>query len=88
MPIISKSLGHKNSSTTETYARLMMDPVRESADEAVSVMLATAKTAGKRKSAQRSKNNRIDASAILGRHRGRFPRSFTNRPPVPTPIPS
>ena len=40
---IGKSLGHRNSSTTEVYARLTMDPVREAMEKAVSAMLATVK---------------------------------------------
>ncbi len=40
---IGKSLGHRNSSTTEIYARLTIDPVREAMEKASAAMAATAK---------------------------------------------
>lgn len=40
--IIGKSLGHKSQQSTAIYARLNLDPVRESADKAVEAMLARA----------------------------------------------
>jgi integrase len=40
MVIIGKSLNHKSSSTTAIYARLDLDPVRESVDRATSAILA------------------------------------------------
>jgi integrase len=43
LPIIGKSLGHKNQSTTQIYARLNLDPVRESVDAATAAMMALAK---------------------------------------------
>lgn len=42
LAIIGKSLGHKNASTTQVYARLNLDPVRDSVVEAVDAMLGTA----------------------------------------------
>ena len=39
LPIIGKSLGHHNASTTAIYARLNLDPVRQSVDRAVDAML-------------------------------------------------
>jgi integrase len=39
LPIIGKSLGHLDSGTTEIYARLQLDPVRESVDKATVAML-------------------------------------------------
>ncbi|SET44760.1 Site-specific recombinase XerD [Nitrosomonas marina] len=42
LPIIGKSLNHKNQSTTAIYARLDLDPVRESVSTATSAMLTAA----------------------------------------------
>jgi integrase len=42
LPVIGKSLGHKNQSTTQIYARLALDPVRESVNKAVSAMVVAA----------------------------------------------
>jgi integrase len=39
LPIIGKSLGHKSLSATEIYARLNLDPVRESVNRATDAML-------------------------------------------------
>jgi len=39
---IGKSLNHKNPSTTAIYARLDLDPVRESVNTATSAMMAAA----------------------------------------------
>jgi integrase len=39
LPVIGKSLNHKNPSTTSIYARLDLDPVRTSIDKAVAAML-------------------------------------------------
>ena len=39
LPIIGRSLGHKSSQSTQIYARLNLDPVRESVEKAVGVML-------------------------------------------------
>ncbi|MFT6259208.1 MAG: integrase [Rickettsiales bacterium] len=38
LPIIGKSLGHKSSSATQIYARMNLDPVRESLSKAVGLM--------------------------------------------------
>lgn len=40
LPIIGKSLGHKTSKATEIYARLNIDPVRESISKATEAMFA------------------------------------------------
>lgn len=42
LTVIGKSLGHRNISTTAIYARLNLDPVRESVDGAVNDMLVAA----------------------------------------------
>ncbi|HQT26829.1 MAG TPA: tyrosine-type recombinase/integrase [Burkholderiales bacterium] len=42
LSIIGKSLNHKNTSTTAIYARLDLDPVRESVNTATSAMMAAA----------------------------------------------
>jgi integrase len=39
LPVIGKSLGHRNQSTTQIYARLNLDPVRTAVDTAVAAML-------------------------------------------------
>jgi integrase len=39
LPVIGKSLGHKNQATTAIYARLNLDPVRASVNAAVAEML-------------------------------------------------
>lgn len=49
LPIIGKSLGHSNQSTTQIYARLNLDPVRQAVDTAVNAMLAAANGAKKDK---------------------------------------
>jgi integrase len=41
MQVIGKSLGHKSSSATEIYARLSMDPVRESVEKITKFILDT-----------------------------------------------
>ena len=43
MAIIGKSLNHKNQNTTAIYARLDLDPVRESVNTATSAMMAAAR---------------------------------------------
>ena len=43
LPIIGKTLGHLNQSTTTIYARLNIDPVREAVDAAVAAMMTAAK---------------------------------------------
>ena len=40
--IVGKSLNHKSPSTTAIYARLDLDPVRESVDRATGAMLVAA----------------------------------------------
>ena len=42
LPIIGRSLGHKQTQTTAIYARLSLDPVRESVERAATAMLGTA----------------------------------------------
>jgi integrase len=42
LQVIGKSLGHKQTSTTEIYARLMLDPIRESITRATDAMYAAA----------------------------------------------
>lgn len=42
LSIIGKSLGHKNVATTAIYARLNLDPVRESVETATAAMLEAA----------------------------------------------
>lgn len=43
LSVIGKSLGHKNTATTAIYARLNLDPVRQSVDTATAAMLAAGK---------------------------------------------
>ena len=43
LAIIGKSLNHKNQSTTAIYARIDLDPVRDSVNTATSAMMAAAK---------------------------------------------
>ena len=40
LPIIGKTLGHKSSQSTQIYARLNLDPVRESLKKATDAMFA------------------------------------------------
>ncbi|MGZ8907955.1 MAG: tyrosine-type recombinase/integrase, partial [Methylobacter sp.] len=42
LAIVGKSLNHKSPSTTAIYARLDLDPVRESVERATSAMLHAA----------------------------------------------
>ena len=42
LPIIGKSLNHKNQNTTAIYARLDLDPVRNSVNTATNAMLVAA----------------------------------------------
>ena len=44
LPVIGKSLGHKNMASTAVYARLNLDPVRQSVNTAAAAMLATGKS--------------------------------------------
>jgi integrase len=44
LPIIGKTLGHLNQSTTTIYARLNIDPVRQAVDAAVAAMMQAAKS--------------------------------------------
>ena len=41
--IIGKSLGHKNQQSTAIYARLSIDPIKESVEKAAQAMLKHAK---------------------------------------------
>ncbi len=56
LPIIGRSLGHTQSRTTQVYARLTFDPVRESVDKATTAILA----AGEKKT-QNGETGRQDA---------------------------
>lgn len=49
LPIIGKSLGHKNQATTAIYARLDLDPVKASVDTAALAILAAAAKGGEDK---------------------------------------
>jgi integrase len=42
LPVIGKSLGHQSQQTTQIYARLNIDPVRQAVDNAVAAMMAAA----------------------------------------------
>jgi hypothetical protein len=42
LSIIGKSLNHKSPNTTAIYARLDLDPVRESVERAINAMLTAA----------------------------------------------
>lgn len=44
LPLIGKTLGHKSVTTTAVYARLEVDPVRESMEKAVSAMRKSSET--------------------------------------------
>lgn len=46
LPIIGKTLGHKSAQSTQVYARLNLDPVRESLHKATSVMLSKGRSNG------------------------------------------
>jgi integrase len=46
LPILGKSLGHKSLAATQIYARLNLDPVRESVNKATDAMLLAAGVAG------------------------------------------
>lgn len=43
LPIIGKSLGHKSQQATAIYARLNLDPVRQSLERATQAMMAAGK---------------------------------------------
>ena len=43
LPVIGRSLGHRNTAATQIYARLNLDPVRASVDAATAVMVAAVK---------------------------------------------
>lgn len=45
LPVIGKSLGHRHVSTTQVYARLDINPVREAVNTATAAMMAAVKTA-------------------------------------------
>lgn len=44
LPIIGQSLGHKSLQSTQIYARLILDPVRESVERAADVMFGSSAT--------------------------------------------
>ena len=47
LPVIGKSLNHKNQSTTAIYARLDLDPVRSAMEKATAAMLEAANAPAK-----------------------------------------
>jgi integrase len=47
LPIIGKSLGHKSLGATQIYARLNLDPVRESLNKATDALLQAANGSAK-----------------------------------------
>jgi hypothetical protein len=47
MPLIGRALNHQNASTTQIYARLQLDPVREALEKnAASMFTFTNQTSG------------------------------------------
>jgi integrase len=54
LPVIGKSLGHRNQSTTAIYSRLTLEPVRESVSKAAAAMIAVWKPKPKRKARRAS----------------------------------
>jgi integrase len=50
LPIIGKSLGHRNQATTAVYARMDLDPVRVSVNRAVDAMYAVVEASQKKES--------------------------------------
>ena len=38
LQVIGKSLGHKSSTATEVYARMNLDPIKQSVDKAIDLM--------------------------------------------------
>ena len=50
LSVIGKTLGHKNTSTTAIYARLNLDPVRESMSKAANAMFSAIKKDNENKS--------------------------------------
>jgi integrase len=46
LPVIGRSLGHKSTASTAVYARLTLEPVKASVDQATSAILAAAKGGG------------------------------------------
>jgi integrase len=47
--VIGKSLGHKSQQATQIYARLNLDPVRESVERATQAMMAAGRVTGTKK---------------------------------------
>ena len=45
LPVIGKSLGHRSQASTSVYARMDLDPVRESVNRAVTAMMLAAEPA-------------------------------------------
>ena len=56
LSIIGKSLGHKNINSTAIYARLNIDPVRESMETATSAMMVAGRLPSSSTAKDRSKN--------------------------------
>jgi integrase len=52
LPIIGKSLGHRTTTATAIYARMNLDPVRQSVSAAVTAMMTAGKKAAKKKGAK------------------------------------
>jgi integrase len=53
--LIGKSLGHRHSAATRVYARLTLDPVRESVERATSAMRAVVDADRERRKASETK---------------------------------
>ena len=61
LPMIGRALNHANVSTTATYARLDLDPVRRALEDNATMMLAAGKQTGE---AERKKSNNTRRRAV------------------------